>query len=101
MLWFRRWFHGTKAEGKLPALAARWNEGMMCELRGIYCSLWRIINIRTNFNRSQNERKLKNELVEILEDIILCLMTFFKLFRVIKFQISILYHWDFLKCALG
>lgn len=43
---------------------------MACELKAIYCSLWRIINIRTNFNRPQNERKGKNELVEILEVII-------------------------------
>lgn len=56
MLWFRRLFCGTQAEGKLLALiAALWNEGM----KGIYCSLWRIINVRTNFNRPQNERKLK------------------------------------------
>lgn len=54
MLWFRRLFRGTQAEGKLLALiAAMWNERM----KGIYCSLWRIINVRTNFNRPQNERK--------------------------------------------
>lgn len=58
MLWFRRLFHGTQAEEKLLALvAARWSEGMACELKGIYSSLWRIINIRKNFNRPQNERK--------------------------------------------
>lgn len=58
MLWFRRLFRGTQAEGKLLALiAAMWNEGMVCELKGIYCSLWRIIKVRTNFNGPQNERK--------------------------------------------
>lgn len=58
MLWFWRLFRGTQAEGKLLALiAAMWKEGMACELKGIYCSLWRIINVRTNFNRPQNERK--------------------------------------------
>lgn len=46
MLWFRRLFCGTQAEGKLLALtAAMWNEGMACELKGIYCSLWRIIKL--------------------------------------------------------
>lgn len=58
MLWFRRPFRGTQAEGKLLALiAARWNEGTVCELKGVCCSLWRIIDIRRNFNRPQNERK--------------------------------------------
>jgi len=69
MLWFRRLFHGTQAGGK-ALIAARWNEGMACEWKGICCSLWRIINIRTNFNRPQNVRKRKNELAEILQDVI-------------------------------
>lgn len=78
-------FHGIKLKGEVPTVTSL-NERMGCELRGIYCSLWRILNMRTNFNRTKNERKL-------IKKYNLILMTFFNLHIVVKFQISILYYW--------
>lgn len=56
MLMFGRHFHGIELKGEVPTVASL-NERMECELKGIYSSLWRILNMRTSFNRTQNERK--------------------------------------------